>query len=324
MKSRRAMLAGLALALALPQRAQAAPAVRRVAVLAPSTAEREAATLKPFFDEMRRLGWSEGQQIAYDRAYADDRHETLPRLAAALVARRPDLIYAPPSPAAVAAKGATSTIPIVFGTATDPVGTGLVQSLARPGGNVTGICSVIESLAPKSLELLQQLLPGLRRVGLLGERLDARLRLDRDALVPLLAARGMQLTLAEATNPQGVDAAVERLLKGRVEVVMTNSSLTYNLRERLAEHFRAHRVALVGHRLEMVEAGALFSYGASLAEQLRASAQVVDRILKGASPSGIPVEQPTRFELAFNTGTARALGIDVPPTVRLRADRLIE
>jgi putative ABC transport system substrate-binding protein len=320
------MLASIALALALPRRVNAGTeqGPRRVAVLAPSTAEREAATLKPFFDEMQRLGWSEGQQVAYDRAYADDRHENLPRLAAALVARRPDLIYAPPSPAAVAAKSATSTIPIVFGTATDPVGTGLVQSLARPGGNVTGICSVIDSLAPKSLELLQQLLPGLRRVGLLGEQQDARLRLDREALVPLLAARGMQLMLAEATNPQGVDDAVDRLLKGRVEVVMTNSSLTYNLRERLAEHFRSRRVALVGHRLEMVEAGALFSYGASLPEQLRASAQVVDRILKGARPGNIPVEQPTRFELAFNTATARALGIDVPPTVRLRADRVIE
>jgi putative ABC transport system substrate-binding protein len=320
------MLASIALALTLPRRVNAGTeqGPRRVAVLAPSTPEREAATLKPFFDEMQRLGWSEGQQVAYDRAYADDRHENLPRLAASLVARRPDLIYAPPSPAAVAAKSATSTIPIVFGTATDPVGTGLVQSLARPGGNVTGICSVIDSLAPKSLELLQQLLPGLRRVGLLGEQQDARLRLDREALVPLLAARGMQLMLAEATNPQGVDDAVDRLLKGRVEVVMTNSSLTYNLRARLAEHFRARRVALVGHRLEMVEAGALFSYGASLPEQLRASAQVVDRILKGARPGNIPVEQPTRFELAFNTATARALGIDVPPTVRLRADRVIE
>lgn len=324
MTSRRSVLAGLALGLTLQQPVRAAAALRRVAVLAPSTAEREAFTLKPFFDEMQRLGWSEGRQIAYDRVFADDRHENLPRLAAALVSRQPDLIYAPPSPAAVAAKGATSTIPIVFGTATDPVGTGLVQSLARPGGNVTGICSVMDSLAPKSLELLQQLLPGLRRLGLLGERQDARLRLDRDALMPLLAARGMQLTLAEATNPQGMEHAIERLLKGGVEVVMTNSSLTYNLRERLAERFRAHGVALVGHRVEMVEAGALFSYGASLPEQLRASAQVVDRILKGALPGGIPVEQPTRFELAFNTGTARALGIDVPPTVRLRADRVIE
>ncbi|MCW5661090.1 MAG: ABC transporter substrate-binding protein [Burkholderiaceae bacterium] len=299
-------------------------APRRIGVLAPSTAEREATTLKPFFDEMERLGWHEGEQVRYDRTYAGNRHEDLPRLAAELVRRRPELIYAPPSPAAVAAKGATAVIPIVFATATDPVGTGLVQSLARPGGNVTGICSVMDSLAPKSLELLQQLFPALQRVGLLGERQDARLRLDREALTPLLAARGMQLVLGEATNPQGVDAAVERLLRARAEVVLTNSSLTFNLRDRLAERFRAHRVALVGHRAEMVEAGALFSYGASLPDQLRASALVVDRVLKGARPADIPVEQPTRFELALNMATARALGVEVPPTVRLRAERVVE
>lgn len=327
MIARRALVRGLSVGLVLPhsrlpaQRAERSP---RVGVLAPSTAQRELATLRPFFDEMERLGWKEGQQITYDRVFAANRHEDLPRLAAQLVARRPDLIYAPPSPAAVAAKGATATIPIVFATATDPVGTGLVQSLAQPGGNVTGICSVMDSLAPKSLELLQQLLPRLRRVGLLGERQDARLRLDRAALAPLLAARGMRLVLGEASNPPGVDDAVEHLLRERVDVVLTNSSLTYNLRDRLAERFRARGVALVGHRAEMVEAGALFSYGASLPEQLRASAHVVDRVLKGAPPRGIPVEQPTRFELALNAATARALGIEIPPSVRLRAERVIE
>jgi putative ABC transport system substrate-binding protein len=303
--------------------ARKAAAPRRIGVLAPSTAEREGATLKPFFEEMERLGWHEGEQVDYDRVYAGNRHEDLPRLAAELVRRRPNLIYAPPSPAAVAAKGATTSIPIVFATATDPVGSGLVQSLARPGGNVTGICSVMDSLAPKCLELLLQLFPGLQRVGLLGERQDARLRLDRDALAPLLSARGMRLMLAEATNPQGVDAAVDRLLSERAEVVLTNSSLTYNLRDRLAERFRAHRVALVGHRAEMVEAGALFSYGASLPDQLRASAQVVDRVLRGAPTADIPVEQPTRFELVLNLTTAVALGVEIPPTVRLRAERII-
>jgi putative ABC transport system substrate-binding protein len=321
---RRRALIGAVPAAAIPLGLRAQKPGRRVGVLAPSTAEREAATLKPFFDEMERLGWKEGEQVAYDRAFASNRHEDLPRLASDLVARRPDVIYAPPSPAAIAAKGATATIPIVFATATDPVGSGLVQSLARPGNNVTGICSVMDSLAPKSLELLQQLLPGLRRVGLLGESGDARLRLDRDALMPLLPSRGMRLVEGEATNPSGVDAAVERLLRERVDAVLTNSSLTFNLRDRLAQRFRTHRVVLVGHRSEMVEAGALFSYGASLPEQLRASALVVDRVLKGARPDGIPVEQPTRFELAFNLATARALGLEISQTVRLRADRMIE
>ena len=146
-----------------------AAGLRRVGVLAPSTRAQEEVTLKPFFDEMRKLGWIEGQTIAYDRAYADDRHQDLPRLAAELVARKPELIYAPPSVAALAAKQATRTIPIVFAAVTDPVGRGLVSSLARPGGNATGFVSVAESLVPKLIELLHEILPGAKRVGLLSD-----------------------------------------------------------------------------------------------------------------------------------------------------------
>ena len=128
-------------------------------MLAPSTRGKEEVTLKPFFDEMRRLGWIEGQNIAYDRTYADDRHKDLPRLAAELVAHKPELIYAPPQIAAMAARQATQTIPIVFATGIDPVAAGLVTNLARPGGNVTGVVSAIDSLAPKRLELLREILP---------------------------------------------------------------------------------------------------------------------------------------------------------------------
>jgi putative ABC transport system substrate-binding protein len=276
-----------------------------------------------FIHRLRELGYDEGRNLTLNWKFGDDVFDRLLPLAHELVAAGVDVIVTAGTGGLRAAKAATSTIPIVFATASDPVGNGLVQSLARPGGNVTGICSVMDSLAPKCLELLLQLFPGLQRVGLLGERQDARLRLDRDALAPLLSARGMRLMLAEATNPQGVDAAVDRLLSERAEVVLTNSSLTYNLRDRLAERFRAHRVALVGHRAEMVEAGALFSYGASLPDQLRASAQVVDRVLRGAPTADIPVEQPTRFELVLNLTTAVALGVEIPPTVRLRAERII-
>jgi putative ABC transport system substrate-binding protein len=323
-KRRHALGVPAVLGAALWQRAHgAATAARRIGVLAPSTAQQEAVTLKPFFEQMARLGWTEGRQVVYDRVFADDRHAELERLAAQLVARQPELIYAPPSPAAIAAKRATASIPVVFATATDPVGSGLVQSLARPGANVTGICSVIDSLAPKCLELLGILMPRLHRFGLLGDRHDARMRLDTGALAPLLATRGMRLMRGEATDPAEVDAAVDRLLRDRVDVVLTNSSLTFNLRDRLAQRFRGAGVALVGHRSEMVEAGALFSYGASLPDQLRASAQVVDRVLRGAWPGAVPVEQPTRFELTMNAGTARALGIGIPQDVLLRAERMI-
>ena len=144
---------GVFVGMARTQAQTAAGGLRRVGVLAPSTRGKEEVTLKPFFDEMRTLGWIEGRNIAYGRAYADDQQELLLRRATELVARRPELIYAPPSPAAVAARQATQTVPIVFATGTDPVGTGLVASLARPGANVTGVISVIDLLAPKLLEL---------------------------------------------------------------------------------------------------------------------------------------------------------------------------
>lgn len=318
---RRAVLSACAV---LPLGAQAQAPLRRVGVLAPSTAAREAVKLKPFFDEMQRLGWVEGRSVSFDRVDADDQHQELPRLARELVARQPELIFAAALPAAVAARAATTTIPIAFATGTDPVGVGLVRSLARPGTNATGMISVIESLAPKSLEVLLQLMPAVRRVGLLGDPADPRLRQDREALAPLLAARGVRLTVAGAGHPQAFDVAVAQLLTERVDAIMTNSSLSFNRRDRLVELLRGRAVALVGTRREMVEAGALFSYGAPLHEQIRRSALVVDKILRGAVPGDFPVEQPTIFELVLNLRAAAALGIVVPQSLLLRADEVIQ
>src|SRR6266567_3879987 len=181
-------------AVAAPLWAQApATNTRRVAVLAPSTRAKEEVTLKPFFDEMRQLGWIEGQTIAYDRAYADDRHQDLTRLAAELVARKPELIYAPPMLAALAAKQATGTIPIVFGTGTDPVGNGLVASLAHPGGNVTGVVALLESLVPKRLELLREILPGAKRVGLLSDPSEPLSTANGTSHAPAATALGLTI-----------------------------------------------------------------------------------------------------------------------------------
>jgi putative tryptophan/tyrosine transport system substrate-binding protein len=322
MKRRRLLLQGAAVGVPalLPLALSAQPAPRRVGVLAPSTAAREAVTLKPFFDEMARLGWEEGKQVVCDRAFADDRMDDLPQRATELVARRPELIYAPPQTAAVAARGATTTIPIVFATATDPVGAGLVASPARPGGNATGI-GQFESLAPKSLQLLREMLPKVRRVGLVGAAADPRLALDRAALQPLL---GPGLQALGVQNPAELDAALQTLLKSGVEAIFTTSSLLYNQRERIIELTLPQRVPVVGHRGEMCDAGALFSYGASLSGQIRASAQVVDKVLRGASPAQIPVQQPTTVELLVNQRTATTLGITVPRSLLLRAERVIE
>ena len=320
-----ALGAGLTCNAVLLRAQKSAGNIRRVGVLAPSTQAKEEITLKPFFDQMRALGWIEGRNIAYDRVYGGDQHEMLPRLAAELVARRPDLIYAPPGLAALAAKRATSTITIVFGSVTDPVGAGLVTSLARPGGNVTGISAIAESLAPKRFELLREILPGMKRLGLLTDPANPSSNADQIALVPLVASLGLAIVIAEASNPVEFDAAVAKLVRERVDVIFTTqSALALNLRGRLIDLANRARIPVAGHRAQIADEGALFSYSALLADQLRRSADLVDKVLRGAKPADIPVEQPTRFELAVNMKTAKAFGIKVPQTILLRADRVIE
>ena len=301
-----------------------AASLRRVGVLAPSTQAKEEITLKPFFDQMRELGWIEGQNIAYDRVYADDQQARLPRLAAELVARKPELIYAPPQPAALAAKQATRTIPIVFGTGTDPVRSGLVSSMAHPGGNVTGVVGVIDSLQPKRVELLHEILPGAKRFGLLGDPNDPRLNIDRNALAPVAAALGLTIIVGEASNPVEFDAAVARLIGQGVDVIIGIGSIVTNLRERLIDLANRRRLPVVGSFALIAEAGALFTYGASLPGTLRRSAQLVDKVLNGAKPADMAVEQPTLFELVVNLKAAKALGITIPRSILLRADRFIE
>ena len=320
-----ALSVGLCCNVVLLQAQTQAGSIRRVGVLAPSTHAKEEITLKPFFDQMRELGWIEGRNIAYDRVYAGDRHEILPKLAAELAARRPDLIYAPPGSAAEAAKRATPTIPIVFGAVIDPVRAGLVGSLARPGGNVTGVSTVAESLVSKRLELLREILPGVKRLGILTDPTDPNSRTDQAALSPLASGLGLAIVVADASNPVAFEAAVAKLVRERVNAIFTTqSAMTFNLRARLIEIANRARVPVMGHRAQMADDGALFSYSASLADQLRRSADMVDKVLRGAKPGEIPVEQPTKFEFVVNMKTAKALGIKIPQSIMLRADRVIE
>ena len=225
--------------------------MRRVGVLAPSTRAKEEVTLKPFFDQMRELGWVEGQNIAYDRVYADDQQQILPRLAAELVARKPELIYAPPTASAVAAKQATQTIPIVFGAVSDPVGVGLVASLGRPGGNVTGLSNIGASLVPKRVELLREILPGVKRLGLLGDMNDPTLRLEQQALATVAASLGLTVSLADAANPGDFDAAVVRLVAQRIDAIFASggSALVTNMRGRLVELANQNRPSLARRAL---------------------------------------------------------------------------
>ena len=326
MNQRRRWMLALGAVLSSPaglSRAQTAvSAMRRVGVLAPSTHANEEVTLKPFFDQMRQLGWIEGQTVVYDRAYADDQQQLLPRLAAELVARKPQLIYAPPTPAAVAARRATDTIPIVFGAVGDPVGAGLVTSLARPGGNVTGLCVLAETLAPKRIQLLREILPNMKRLAWLADASDNS---EYRSFEPLAAGLGVTVIFAEAANPQAVEAAMGRLLSERADAIYIGPGpLLYNMRARIVELANQKRLPVISPRAQYADAGAVFTYGASLGDQLRRSAFAVDKILRGAKPADIPVEQATLFDLVVNLRAAKSLGITIPRTMLLRADRVIE
>ena len=257
-KRRLTLMLGFVLAghAALLRAQTVAGAIRRVGVLAPSTRANEEITLKPFFEQMRQLGWIEGQNITYDRVYADDQLQRLPALAVELVARKPELIYAPPNPAAVAAKQATDAIPIVFGAVWDPVSTGLVANLARPGGNVTGICVFAESLAPKRIQLLREIMPGIKRLGWLGDAAD---QLEYEGFAPQAAALGVAVVFAEAANPPAVEAALGRLFAQRVDVIYCGASpLLYNVRERLLELANQQHLPVIAYREQFADAGALF------------------------------------------------------------------
>ncbi len=292
----------------------------------PSTRAKEEITLKPFFDQMREPGWIERQNIAYDRACADDQIALLPRLAVELVARKPEVIFVPPTPAAAAAKQATLTIAIVFQAVADPVGSGLVTSLARPGGNATGISGVFGSLVLKRVELLREILPNAKRLGFLGDSNDRLSSLDRQALAPFAASLGLTILFAEAANPVEFEAAVARLGAERVDAIFPAGTGInfFNLRARLIALANRRRLPVVGHLPPVAEAGALFTYGASLDDRSRRSARMVDKVLKGAKPADMAVEQPTLFELVVNLKAARALGLTIPRSVLLRADWVIQ
>ena len=301
-----------------------ATSLRLVGLLGAGTRASDEVPRQPFFDQMRQLGWIEGQNVRYDRVYAEDRHQDLSRLAAELAARKPGLIYATSTPAAVAAKHATQTIPIVFSAVGNPVGIGLVSSLARPGGNLTGISGISGALLPKRIEMLREILPRAKRLGVLVGQDDSMTTLLKGEFAPVAASLGLTIIMAEASKPADLDAAVGRLVAQRVDAIFGVSVLANSMRGRLIELANQKRVPVVGGLAWMADAGGIFSFGAPLADQVRRAAFIVDKILKGAKPSDIPVEQPTLFELVVNLKAARALGITIPQSFLLRADRVIE
>jgi putative ABC transport system substrate-binding protein len=318
-------LAGGLLAASRVAHAQPAGKVHRIGYLGSGSITSNPHLPGAFRQGLRELGWIEGQNIVIEYRFADGRLDRLPALAAEVVRLKVDIIAASPTPAALAAKNATGTIPIVFTSVPDPVGLGLVASLARPGGNVTGLTySVGFNIFGKDLELLKEAVPKARRVAVLSNPASPSQPLTMSEIRDAARSLGLQLLLVEARGPGDFDGAFAAMAKERVGAlfVVTDPAFIPH-RARLTELTAKNRLPSIFTQREDAEAGALMSYGPSLSDMYRRAATYVDKILKGAKPADLPVEQPTKFELVINLKTARAIGLTLPQSLVQRADEVI-
>jgi ABC-type uncharacterized transport system substrate-binding protein len=284
--------------------------------------------LDAFRQGLRERGYVEGQNIVVEYRAADGQLERFPALATELVRLKVDLIVATGTPAALAAQHATNTIPIVTPVMGDPVGDGLVASLARPGGNITGLTFLGPELVGKRLELLKEALPGASRIAALWQPGAYAERTTRDMLQETEAAArtlGVQLQLVDVRGPDEFDSAFATMTNARAEALLVlPSAMLFNERRRLVDLAARYRLPAMYQLREFVELGGLMAYGASITDLVRRSATHVDKILKGAKPADLPVEQPTKFELVLNLKTAQALGITIPSSLLFQADRVIQ
>ncbi|HET7097680.1 MAG TPA: ABC transporter substrate-binding protein [Casimicrobiaceae bacterium] len=294
--------------------------------LSQPTRESVAKGVEAFVKKLRELGWIDGQNLAIEYRWAEGDAAQLPRLAAELVRDKVDVIVAPAGTAALAAKKATSTIPIVMIFPNDPVALGLVTSLRKPGGNVTGTTFTPgPEIYGKQLQLLKEAVPRASRVAFLENPADAGWSIQRPEVEAAAPALGIRLLYAKATTPEEFDGAFAAIVRERAEALLVSGSSTYLVhRKRLAELALKHRLPSMFNFREMVEAGALMAYGVNMADFVGRSAVYVDKILKGANPAELPVEQPTKFELVINLKTAKALRLTVPPSLLQRADEVIQ
>lgn len=278
-----------------------------------------------FLQGLRDLGYIEGQNFVLVDRYADGQQERLPELAAGLVRLEVDIIMATTSGSAKAAKDATSTIPIVMAGSGDPVGLGLVASLARPGGNVTGPSMMNAEIVGKRMQLLKEVVPGLARVAVLTNSVNPIHAIFWRESAPAARKLGLELQAVEVSVPEDFEAAFAVATRGNAgALIALDDALTYNYRTRFVALAAASRLpALYGYR-EFPDEGGLMSYGANLASHFRHAAIYVDKILRGAKPGDIPVEQPVKFDLILNLKAAKALGLEFSPSLLARADAVIE
>ena len=277
-----------------------------------------------FVQRLRELAWIDGRNLAIEYRWAEGRNERYAENAAELVRLKVDVIVTVATPATLAAKQATAVIPIVFAATGDPVGTGLVASLARPGGNVTGLSSQTAETAGKRVELLREIVPGLGRLAIMGNVGNPISVLEFGEVQAAARALGLEVTTSELRRAEDISPAFDAL-KGRADALyVCTDPLVNTHRIRVNTLALAARLPTMHLFREYVEAGGLMSYGPNNPDLLRRAADYVDKILRGTKPADIPVEQPTKFDLVINLTTAKALGLEVPPSLLARADEVIE
>jgi putative ABC transport system substrate-binding protein len=318
------LIGGAAVAWPLAARAQQAGKLPTIGFLGANTPASQSQWTAAFVQRLRDLGWIEGRTVAIEYRWAEGRSERLAEIAAEFVRLKVDIVVTWGTIPALAIKEATSVIPIVFAAAGDPAGTGLVASLARPGGNVTGLSNQQGDLGGKRLELLREVVPDLRRLAIM-LNVDAPASvLDMKEVHTKAGSLGLEVVTSEIRRAEDIAPAFEAL-KGRADALyVCTDPLVFTNLVRINTLALAARVPTMHGRREYVEAGGLMSYGPNFPDQFRRAADHVDKILRGAKPGDIPVEQPTKFDLVINLVTAKALGLDVPPTLLARADEVIE
>ena len=277
------------------------------------------------FESLRALGYVEGQNIVVERRYAQGKADRFQEFAAEMVRLKVDLIITNTNPAALAAKNATTTIPIVIPTAIDPVGTGLIASLARPGGNITGGAILTGELAAKRLELLKEIISSLSRTAVLWNSANPANAIAWRATQDAARALGVTIQSHEVQSPRDFDVAFARIAEERPDALFVlDDALTMQYRKEITEFAILKHLPSVFATKDRVQAGGLMSYGPNYSELMRHAASQVDKILRGAEPANLPMEQPTTFELVINLKTAKAIGLTVPPPLLTRADEVIE
>lgn len=319
-----AALASIGTAISLA-RAQQSAKVSRIGHLSPFSPSDTTLWHQAFRKGLRDLGWIEGINISIEYRYAEGRNERLPDLAADLVRLNVDIIFVDTTSSAVAAKNATRAIPIVVAAGGDTVASGLVASLARPGGNVTGLDQMTPQLGGKRLELLKEIVPKLSSVAVIWNSQNQASTLNWKELQRPARQLGVRLHSLEARSRSEIDNAFKDATRARVGAlaIMPDPVFVTNLR-RIADLAAKNRLPSISHLREFADSGGLAAYGPDRSDLFRRAASYVDKILKGAKPGDLPIEQPTKFELVINLKTAKALGVAIPQAVLLRADRVIE